>query len=153
MTAITLELKERPSGVVLNMPVAMIEELVEANDKNKLWDLFKGLVEKKPSKVHDKRWLELIVNWTPKEGIPLTEGARWLKLAVRVGALDDQREGKFTLSKDHVDQIWKRVTSPEFKINNISLAFAAFILDFQKATGKHFTEEDDFEDKEGNGQV
>jgi len=82
----------------------------------------------------------MIINWIPEGGQPLTEMSKWLKLAKRVGDLDDRPDGTFSLSQWHVDLIWERLLDPNFKLNVLEPAFASFLLEFQSVTGKRFEE-------------
>jgi len=104
--------------------------------------------------VHDKDWLEMIVNWVPAGdekkagGLSVTEQARWLELAMRVNRLDDNKTGKFTLSASQGDLIFKRLCDARFILTGLSPAWAAFASGFFTAYG-HWPEgrnvDDDFD--------
>ena len=96
--------------------------------------------------VHDKSWLLQIINWTPDGGHPLSEAAKWFKLAKRVGDLDEEKEGKFTLSDYQVNLIWARLINPQYKITGLPPAFVEFVIEFQQASGRHFPEEEPDDD-------
>jgi hypothetical protein len=138
--ATKLNLKQRSTRDTLTLPFLLLKGIVERGDKEALWRVFEGLGE--DTVVHDKHWLEVIINWTPDGGLPLTETAKWFKLADHVSELDVDREGEMTLSDYQVDLIWKRLTSPQFKMDRLPLPFMGFVRDFQKATGRRFREEE-----------
>ncbi|KKL75670.1 hypothetical protein LCGC14_2052560 [marine sediment metagenome] len=147
MTAYNINLKLRNGKQVITALKQIVVDIIKSGDKEVLWNTFKQLTE--DDTVHDKEWLEMIVNWVPSGGLPLTEMSRWLKLAKRVGDLDGRPEGTFTLSEWHVNLIWDRLTNEDFKLSILSPAFAAFLLDFQAVTGKSFEDgEPDFENEE-----
>jgi hypothetical protein len=146
--AAKLNLKARPTRDTLTLPYLLIKGVVDRQDKEGLWKLFSSLADEDGTTVHDKHWLELIINWMPEGGLPLSESAKWFKLAERVGMLDRERDGVFTLSDYQVDLIWKRLTDPKFKMDRLPTPFVMFVRDLQKATGKHFHEEEpDAEDQ------
>ena len=143
-----LQLKKRLSGETIILSTARFRAIlnlpmVEAKDK--LYDLFAHLLEAEAS-VHDKRWLEQIVNFVPldKDGkpkrTPFTKQAKWLKLAEKVGGLDDTKEGDFTLSGHQETIVWERLNSDEFTVQGMPRAFVSFILDFLDATGRRFAD-------------
>jgi len=141
MTAYTLKLKlrdQKADRLMLDLKAIgnLVKEDTEESRKN-LFDTFKKLSAR--PQVHDKRWLEMIVNFTPRDGAPLTELAKWLGLAKRVADLDDTREGTFTLSQWHVDLIWSRLSSDKFVlVNGLDPLLAEFLLEFMQVTGKNF---------------
>jgi hypothetical protein len=120
----------------------MIKGFVDKEDKDGLWNFFASLAEEDEVFVHDRHWLEILINWVPEGGVPLTESAKWFKLADRVGDLDIEKEGPFTLSPYQVDLIWQRLINPLFKMDRLPMPFVKFVQDFQQATGKHFPEEE-----------
>jgi hypothetical protein len=140
--ATNLNLKKRPTRDTLALPFMLIKGYVDREDRDGLWKFFEGLSDDDETMVHDKHWLELIVNWMPEGGAPLAESAKWFKLAGRVAALDPDREGNFTLSDFQAELIWKRLISPNFKMDRLPAPFVAFVQDFQKASGRHFPEEE-----------
>lgn len=143
--AYKLGLKKRPQKGFITVPIPMLLEMLggaEEAAKDRLYTFFKDVGELDQF-VHDKVHLMRIVNWQPDEkGIKMTEAAKWLKLAKRVDALNEEEEGGFTLSQFHVDLIWNRFKEEKFRVGSIMGPFGDFILDFQAVTGKHFEEED-----------
>ena len=106
--------------------------------------------------VHDKAWMEMIVNWVPagdgqtRGRLAMSVMARWLTLIRRVDKLDDEREGPFTLSKTQADLIFKRLCDPLFEMVGISPAYAGFASEFFEAYGEWpegSKEEDRYEEK------
>lgn len=153
-----LNLKKRKSGDTAVLSIDQFRAMLgspEDEVKDQLYVLFKSLVDI-DQYVHDKHWLEKIVNFIalddqrrPKR-VPFTEQAKWLKLAERVGELDDKKEGPFTLTPYQETIIWERLNSDEFTIQGMPQAFTGFILDFLDATGRRFADmepEKDEDDK------
>ena len=139
----TLKLKLRKVKNNLLIPVEQIQSILDTKDREKLWETFEGLSKLKPV-IHDKEWLEMIINWIPEHGMPFIETSRWLKLAVKVSELDDTTETELELSQKHINLIWDRLTSSEFKLRNqLSSAFAEFILEFQDTTKKTLISDED----------
>ena len=140
--SIKLNLKKRLSRETLSLPLPLIKGLIDREDKDGLWNLFNNLANDDNVYVHDRNWLELIINWIPEGGVPLTESAKWFKLAKRVSALDTDKEGDFTLTPYQNDLIWQRLISPSFKLERLPPAFVHFVIDYQEASGRHFPEEE-----------
>jgi len=152
----TLQLKKRDTGenlvlstdqfrAILNMP--------ESEAKNQLYDLFKDIIES-DAKIHDKRWLEQIVNFIPTDSegrpkrVPFTEQAKWLKLAERISKLDTKKDGDFTLTAYQETIIWERLNSADFTIQGMPSACVRFIVDFLEATGRRFEDLEPEQDEE-----
>lgn len=133
---ITLELSKRVTNDTIEVNVEMLSKILDMSETvagRQLYKLFKTL----DNVTYDKFWLSMIINWSPQEGLPLTTMAPWLKLAERVAKLDANYEGPFVLSSGQADLIYKRLGDPEFKINGLNPALAAFILMFYDVIGKH----------------
>jgi len=146
--AVELYLKKRGQSDTARVSLKMIQEILdqdEAVGKDRLWELFENLNGAAPP-IHDKTWLETLVNWMPmtRDGrpipVPLTDKYKWIKLIQRVAELDEEREGKFTLSQLQADLLWQRLTSKEFEIMNLPIPFIEFLLDLQEAFGKQLPE-------------
>jgi hypothetical protein len=143
-----LKLKKRPTRETLNLPLFVIKGFVDREDKDGLWNFFQSLANDDEVYVHDKHWLETLINWMPEGGVALTESAKWFKLADRVTDLDIEKEGTFNLSPYQTDLIWQRLIDPKFKMDRLPMPFVRFVQDFQQATGRHFPEEEpDVEDQ------
>ena len=155
--AVELYLKKRGQSDVVRVSLEFIRGIMNQGEevgKGKLWELFEGLKDTAPP-IHDKNWLETLVNWMPstRDGrpmpVPLTETYKWFKLIQRIADLDDEREGKFTLSQMQADLLWQRLTSKEFEVTNLPIPFIEFLLDFQEAFGKQLPDiEIEAEEKE-----
>jgi len=146
--ATILKLKKRVTRDTLNLPLFLVKGFVDKEDKDGLWNFFASLAKEDEVFVHDKHWLELIINWMPEGGHSLTESAKWFKLADRVSALDTDREGDFTITAYQTDIIWQRLIDPKFKLERLPVPFVKFVTDFQGITGRHFPEEEpDVEEK------
>jgi len=153
-----LQLKKRKSEetiIVSTEQFRAVLKLPKSEAKTQLYDLFKDLIDTNLF-VHDKRWLEQIVNFIPADEqgrpkrVPFTEQAKWLKLAERVAKLDAKKEGAFTLTAYQETIIWERLNSDEFTIQGMPAAFVSFILGFLDATGRQFADmepEKDEDDK------
>jgi hypothetical protein len=139
--ATTLKLKKRPISDFVNFPLKLLREVMMSGDKDALWDLCSPVLSGDLT-VHDKRWLELLIDWAPEGGQPLSRSAPWFKLAARVAEIDPEREGEFTLSQYQTELVWGRMTNPGFKVDSLPSAFIGFIVDFQEVTGRHFAEEE-----------
>jgi hypothetical protein len=133
---ITLQLKQRTTKGMLHLEVSEVTKILklsEATAGRQLVKMFEGLQES----VHDKNWLEMIVNWSPPEGLPMTEMTPWLKLAERVNEVETEGEWTIALSKAQAELIYERLKNPKFKIQGLNPALAAFLLDFYDKIGKH----------------
>ena len=156
--ATKLQLKKRVSGDTIILSTAQFKSILDLpveDAKDRLYELFENLIET-DAMVHDKRWLEQIVNFLPldKEGrpkrTPFTNQVKWLKLAEKVGELDDKKEGPFTLTGFQETIIWERLNSDEFTITGMPTGFVGFVLDFLDVTGRRFADmepEKDEDDK------
>jgi hypothetical protein len=139
--SVVLKLKLRPLPGSMSVSVAFITGIMQQPRpvaEQQLYNKFQELLGNGAAdRVHDKMWLETIVNWTPTDGqLSLTEAAPWFKLAARVARLDDQREGDFTLSSAQADLIFNRLKDERFQVRQLNAAFAQFCLDFMAAFGK-----------------
>lgn len=144
----TMKLKKRLTRETLTLPINVLKGFVDRDDKEGLFNFFGSLANEDEIYVHDKHWLELLVNWMPEGGVALTESAKWFKLASRVADLDVEKEGNFTLSAYQADLVWQRLVNPQFKLDRLPQPFIGFVQDFQEASGRHFPEEEpDGEDK------
>lgn len=149
--ATKLQLKNRKVNDSLTVSLRQIKEYLsvpELNAQELLYGFFKGLVDT-DLKIHDKIWLLQIVNWTPEKGLPMIEIAKWMKLALRVDALKDGKEGQFTLSNSETKLVWSRLEDPAYRRIGMSPAFMGFMLEFQDASNRWFEGlEPDEEDEE-----
>lgn len=145
---ITLDLQGRETDGTVEVNMEVVRRILDMPDVvagRQFVKMFKAL----EATVHDSFWLSTIINWSPQEGLPLTTIAPWLKLAERVAKLDINYEGPFVLSSGQADLIYNRLEDPNFKLNGLSPALAAFLLMFFKAIDKHpkeMTKEVMFED-------
>jgi len=150
--AIKLKLKRRKTSGTIVAPIpemlALFNRPTEDEAKDALWEYFAPLRETGEPVIHDKQWLQSIVDWTPEGGLPLSEMAKWFKLAEHVSKLDEKTEKQFTFSQFQVDLIWSRITDERFKMLRLDIAFLEFIKEFQTATGKHFPQEEPEEPEE-----
>ena len=139
--AVEIYLKRRHAQNTITVSVEWLKEIFKLEDAG---DFLVAQLEGMMGSVyvHDKSWLLQIINWTPDGGHPLSEAAKWFKLAKRVADLDEEKEGKFTLSDYQVNLIWKRLIDPRYKITGLPPAFIEFVMEFQQASGRHFPEED-----------
>ncbi|MCH7604679.1 hypothetical protein IID24_01695 [Patescibacteria group bacterium] len=151
--ATQIKLKKRPAGDELTVSMKFIKEVLsssEASAKERLYIFFESLKDSE-TEIHDKKWLEAIVNWEPKGGIPLTEEAKWMKLALRVGELDDEDDSErlLTLSNFQTQLIIERLKHNEYRAPSKSMAWRRFLMDFMEASGMQFKEwEPEAEEKE-----
>lgn len=137
-----ITLKKRPAKKELVVSSDTIDAWKGFDDK-KLIEVCRSIVENGTTEyAHDLRWLKMIVDWSPPDGFPLSEMAKWMQLATKISGLKEEKEYKISLGDFHINMIWERITSEKFKLNSLPLQFQQFILDFQQATGKHFKDED-----------
>lgn len=134
---VVLQLKKRPIKEVVQAPVAAVKSIIESGDRNRLWSFFEAALQAETA-VHDKVWLQVITNWVPKDGASIKDISKWMGLVRRVEALDDAKEGPFTLSLIQSDLIWSRLTDPAFKLNSLSPLFMAFIMEYMAASRHNF---------------
>lgn len=137
-----LNLQKRLTRDTLNLPLFIVKGFIDKEDKDGLWNFFASLANEDEVYVHDRHWLELIINWVPEGGTSLTESAKWFKLADKVSALSIEKVGDFTLTAYQSDIIWQRLINPKFKMERLPAPFVKFVMDFQDATGRHFPEEE-----------
>ena len=131
----TLKIKRRVTNNLLQVDASVVRQIMQMSEGvagRQLYKMF-GALE---GSVHDKMWLILIVNWAPKEGIPMTKMMPWLKLAERVNDLDASKECNFVLSDNQAKLIYERLTSEEFSVTGLNATLASFILDFFEAYGR-----------------
>lgn len=147
-TNVVLQLRQRELHDTVSVPAKTIAGILAEGTKDQLWAFFAEVAKRKGT-VHDKQWLQMIVNWTPEGGLALAELSKWLKLVQRVDRLDDTKEGPFTLSLAQADLIWRRLTSADYKVRGLDPNFAAFVSEYLRASGHHFvdvTDEMDYDE-------
>jgi len=154
----TLKLKKRKTGTSITLDSDQIRAILRLpipEAKERFYDLFSQIINT-DSFIHDKRWLEQIVNFIALDSqgnakrTPFTEQAKWLKLAERVAELDDTKEGDFTLTAYQETILWERLNSDEFTVQGLPQTFVGFVLDFLDTTGRRFADmepEKDEDDK------
>jgi len=86
--------------------------------------------------IHDKVWMEMIVNHIPEGGLTMTEVAAWFPLTSRLNELDTSKECELLLTVQDIDMIWKRLQDQNFKLQRTSYALVEFFLDLQKVVGR-----------------
>ncbi len=133
---VTLELRRRISYNTVEIDIEMVSKILNLTEET-AGKQFVQLFSNLENSINDKKWLELIFNWSPTEGLSIITIAPWLGLASRVLELDTNYEGPFILSDAQAELIYKRLSNPEFKVNGINPALAGFLLDFYEAIGKH----------------
>ncbi len=138
-----ISIKNRENPGFVTIPTSVITNLLDDSEPNERLHAFFSSLESVPQTIHDKQHLLQIVNWQPEGGLPLTEMTKWLKLAKRVDALDEEKDGPFTLSQYQADLIWNRLKEEQFIYRGLLTGpFISFVLDFQEVTGRHFEDED-----------
>lgn len=155
--AAVLYLRKRPAaGGTLSLPIAAVKSILEekTGGKDKLWDFFAAL-DKIPSTIHDKEWLELLAGFVPEGGVPVKDQAPWAMLALRIDRLDPEREGNFTLKTAEVDLVKKRLQSDSFKhARQSNLCWIGFYVDLCRAIKfRPVGEEELWEDEPPEGNV
>jgi len=150
--AYKIKLKIRKTSSTISAPVPIMLGILnlpnEEEAKEALWKYFAPVKETQKATTHDKQWLQSIVDWTPEGGLPLSEMAKWFKLAEHVSQIDEEKEKQFTFSQFQADLIWSRITNDKFKMLRLDVAFLEFIKEFQAVTGRHFEQEEPPEPKE-----
>ena len=144
--AYKIKLKIRKTSSTISAPVPIMLGMLnlpnEEEAKDALWEYFAPVKETQKATTHDGQWLQSIVDWTPEGGLPLSEMAKWFKLAEHVNQIDEEKEKQFTFSQFQADLIWSRITDDKFKMVRLDIAFVEFIKEFQSVTGKHFAQEE-----------
>lgn len=132
---IELVLKKRREAGVLSVSIEALEAILARGNRDELWNM----LAKEDWLVHDVKWFELIVNWAPPEGgVPMTEMAKWLPLARKVGRVNAADGATLRLTKVEADLIWSRLNDERFKLRSLSAGFAEFVLEFCEVGGYHF---------------
>ncbi len=114
------------------------EDVKEA--KEALWR-FMGPVRDSDVIIHDKHWLKLIIDWQPKVGLPLSEIARWFNLIEIVNEIDEEEEGELEINEFQKNLIQARMEHEEF-ITGTEPQWIGFVMDYKKATGFNFKNEE-----------
>ena len=137
----TLVLKARDDTVIVSIPLVGLRTALEMGQTEGAPIIWDQLVKFRdiPARRHDREWLALIVNWVDSDkGLPLTETAKWFRLARKVGELSDDSES-ITLTLTEVDLIWSRMQDSRFVVRGtLPIPFVEFLLDFCDATGRQF---------------
>ena len=151
-TKLDLKLRKRSDSVsVETSKILRWLELSEEDAKQRMYDYFSPMT-KENAHVHDKVFLQGIINWIPVDeksgrpkGLLLTVQVRWIKLARKINAVDGSKDGTIFLSNKDVDLIMDRLKSKEYKMGGLSEPFTDFLINFLEQTGKWF---DEFDPKE-----
>lgn len=137
----TLKLINRPTTDIISMERSVLINLLNADEAARAKNL--EVITKIPAVRHDKVWLEMIVNWVPKEGLPLAVMGTWIKIAEKVAKIKTEGDYDLKLSEYQVGLIWSRINDNRFIITGaMEQAFWGFLADFQEMAGKHFETED-----------
>ena len=160
----TLELKLRKRSDSVRVPTELLINWFKLSDedtKERLYTFFSPYLEG-DAEIHDKVFLENIINWTPvdeqsgrQKGLPLTEQVRWIKLAQKIQAVDESEDGEIILANKDIDAIMKRIKDPAYKVVGLSQPFTEFLTNFLKTTHQWFDDfdpskdDEDEEEKEG----
>lgn len=149
--SIKLVLKNRKLENSIELRTTQLEFIFhekEERAKDRLFEMMKGFVQNEGGMVHDRYWLEQIINYMPMERlpdgserpkqIPLTEHAKWFRLAEKVSAIDDSDDIELELTSFQANLLWERLASPEFVVGNLPIQFIQFIFDLQDAYGQQF---------------
>lgn len=148
MTVFTFQTKLRTQEDVVSIRMDRLRDLLTEKDAGtRLFEEF-GRYAALPARVHDKVWLEMILDWVPSskapsgqfvpDGLSITEQAKWIDLARRVRRLKEEDGATLRLYGWEVEMIWKRVTSQNFLMQRFSLALLEFLQEFGQATGNSF---------------
>ena len=161
--ATILELKIRKRSDVVSIPTAMILAWLKEGEeqaKERFYTFFKPISNENKATVHDKVFLENIINWIPVDeetgrqvGLPLTEQVRWIKLAQKVNAVDGSKPGKIVLANKDIDAIFERIKSPTYKTTGLNEPFIGFLMNLQETTGEWFDDLKPKEEDEDNAEV
>lgn len=146
---VALKLKKRHrDDLSVSIPIDVLKNvysLPPEKGKEQLYTQLKQITEAAPE-ISDIDHLKTIINWTPPNaGLPLTEVAKWFKLADQVNGLGENAK-TLNISNRSAKLIWERVNNPEFKFIGIG-PFVEFIREFAKAGNFSFPEDEE-EDEE-----
>jgi len=142
-----LVLKDRVSRDIVSIKVETLKQLEKLPQDQADIELKKILhfATDVPIMINDRRWLEMITFWTPEHGLPGKDMGKWLNLMVKVGDLADDVT-HIDLSRFQAELLWVRISSADFKImNGITPAYSAFVADFVRQFGFHYSEEEPLE--------
>ena len=156
--ATILKLKLRDRSDIIRIPTNTVIEWLELDDeeeiKQRLYDYFSP-IKKDKAKVHDKVFLENIINWTPvdektgrQKGLSLTELSRWIRLARKVNAIDQSKDGTISLANKDITMIMERLKAPGYKMTGLTQHFTEFLTNFLKTTHQWFDDFDPSKDDE-----
>jgi hypothetical protein len=144
-----LQLKKRKRSDIVRVPTALIIDWLgrsEEDAKDIMYTFFEPF-EDADVYVHDKVYLENIINWVPVDeqsgrpkGLPLSEQVRWIKLAEKVDAVDEDQDGEIELTSKDMKAIFDRISSKEYKVGALTKPFIAFLMNYQETTGDWFEE-------------
>lgn len=144
--SITLQLKTRKNGRVVVLPLGIVDDLraQKLSDADIAAQLIKSIdAANKANSVHDLHWLRTLAEWAAPDGTPTKHSGKWAYMNVKFSEMDDEAD-EIELNPVQVDTLWARISGDEgFKFfNGNPPAWSAFVMDFQRATGKHFADED-----------
>lgn len=94
--------------------------------------------------MHDAVWLERVATYIKMtdEGRPipptLKDQAVWLPLIKRLSKVNRDKDSWIAITDAEIDELWKRMTSTDFKVDTAHHTWAEFVLDFLKFSGKAF---------------
>lgn len=147
---IKLELKIRKRGDTLRLSKEQLRAWMSQPEeiaKQSLYNFFAPLKDDKPT-VHDYVFVQQVIDWIPINektgvalGLPMKEQVRLIRLTEQLIPFDDAKDpepGFINLSTKDVDLLWGRMDNDKFLVGAISPPYAAFLMDFQEATGKWF---------------
>lgn len=131
-----LMLRERKDQLNIVLDRRTLENALNGGGLENTVQQLRGILEE--SRVHDAHWLELIVTWTPKEGLPVKEQAKLYGLRMRLSELDRVDNSGLELSVQEEEEVWNRLNDERFQLHGLSLAWAAFVMDYCQQTGRQF---------------
>ena len=149
-----LELKIRTRSKSVRVEISKILEWLDSSEedaKQLMYDYFSPMTEEN-AQVHDKVFLQGIINWVPVDeksgrpkGLLFTDRVQWIPLTRKVNAVDESKEGTILLTNKDIDLIMHRLKSKQYKTIGFSEPFTDFLINFLEQTGKWF---DGFDPKE-----
>lgn len=159
-TILKLKLRDRGDSVTIPFQaVANWLKLDEETAKDRMYTFFQPL-KGNDLQIHDKRFMEQTINWSPvvvtergpvAKGLPLTEQLRWHRIGRELEEIPDDEEGILKLRSKDIDLIIERWKDKEFKLESIFQRpwIFDFLMEFQETMKRWISDdlEKDLEDE------
>ena len=116
------------------LSIDAIRDIVSAKSPASMEILWNTVAALAGSPVHDREFLAMIINWVPRDGIPIMQLSKWISLGDRIDALEPV-EGTFRLTDKDVKLITERLQNPDFRLVSAGPAIRGFLASLISAIG------------------